>query len=798
MKERLDQWLAHWADRTPDRCFVRAEEGETSWRAAEERVRASASRLGAGDLGPVIVVRARNTVAAVTDLLAAGRAGRSVLWLPDGLAAAEVGALSALAGARVELLDGAVIPLGKAEPAAGRWPLEEAALAFATSGSTGAPRLALRSAASLTDEGLRYLSFLQLTADDCLGMALPIGHAFAFGAGLAAALVSGASMALVRTATARLLAGGLLRHGVTVLPLVRALAAPLSRMDGERRIQARLRVAMVGASPISEELSAAFESKWGLPLSRNYGSSETGALLATRGFDAAAGTGRPLPGVECRLVGPGHLWVKLQHSPLGHLTPDGLDLSRLSPGGEWSTGDLFQATPAEGLQFVARTGGLIRRGGHSIAPAEVEAAIASHPAVDEALVVGSVDPDGEEELIAYVKPREGLAADPVALRVHLKERLAAYKHPGKWQVVSELPRTWSGKSRAPAPAPSPWKLGLRRAGMAFRATEAVLAAEGVGLLAALAQPALPDEVARTLRLDPGALAVLLEVLVDLGVARREGERVVMAEPSEGWRPGFLALESELRDSWLHRAAIIEVLRGGVAARPFDLLGSPSGFSERYLGALGGAAQRALVRTALRHLRLPAGARLWEIGRAIGLFTEELSERAPVVSRLSPLAPAPALVTAGARDLAEVEPPREWGALSAEGERFDVITVVNAVHWLPAAEAPAALARLVEALRPGGLLAIVDTFLERAPAAEGADRRLWLLDWLTHGGLELRHLDDLLAAVAAASGETPTIRRLPGFDYLAVTVLGRETRTGSNEHDRNERKTEERPGEGAAA
>ncbi|HEU0316324.1 MAG TPA: long-chain fatty acid--CoA ligase, partial [Solirubrobacteraceae bacterium] len=95
---------------------------------------------------------------------------------------------------------------------------------------------------------------------------------------------------------------------------------------------------------------------------------------------------------------------------------------------------------------TGRRADAIVSGGENIAPTEVEAVLAEHPAVAEAAVLGVPDPDWGEAVRALVVLSPG-AAPPVEgeLRRHCRERLAAFKVPKEFAVVAALPRTRSGK-----------------------------------------------------------------------------------------------------------------------------------------------------------------------------------------------------------------------------------------------------------------------------------------------------------------------------------------------------------------
>jgi long-chain acyl-CoA synthetase len=97
------------------------------------------------------------------------------------------------------------------------------------------------------------------------------------------------------------------------------------------------------------------------------------------------------------------------------------------------------------VSVVGRKKDLILRGGYSVVPGEVEAALLDHPAVAEAAVVGTPDALLGEEIAAFVTLRPGARADAPELVSFCRERLAAFKYPRRVSIVTELPKSATGK-----------------------------------------------------------------------------------------------------------------------------------------------------------------------------------------------------------------------------------------------------------------------------------------------------------------------------------------------------------------
>jgi acyl-CoA synthetase (AMP-forming)/AMP-acid ligase II len=112
--------------------------------------------------------------------------------------------------------------------------------------------------------------------------------------------------------------------------------------------------------------------------------------------------------------------------------------------GWFRTGDLAEIDGDGYLSIVGRARDLIRSGGESIAPREVEEALAGHPAVADLAVVGMPDVEWGEVVCAVVVLRDGATAPSVdELRDRCTGSLAAYKHPRRVEVVDTIPRSAS-------------------------------------------------------------------------------------------------------------------------------------------------------------------------------------------------------------------------------------------------------------------------------------------------------------------------------------------------------------------
>ena len=160
--------------------------------------------------------------------------------------------------------------------------------------------------------------------------------------------------------------------------------------------------------------------------------------LATQLVDP--GTGRDLgPGR------PGELLVRGPQVMAGYLHRPEATAAMVDPDGWLRTGDLGLVDGKGNVVIVDRLKELIKVSGHQVAPAELEALLATHPAVADAAVLGRADPDRGEVPVAVVVPRPGAEPDPEALVAWVAERVAPHKRVRAVRLADAIPRTPSGK-----------------------------------------------------------------------------------------------------------------------------------------------------------------------------------------------------------------------------------------------------------------------------------------------------------------------------------------------------------------
>lgn len=771
----LDALLSQTASVAPSRVFLRGSE-EWSYRQAEEEVSRRSEVYRRTSNGLPVAIRAESGTNWVIDVLACMRGGLPAILVPYELTPEEAEALMRLAGTAYLVESGLCTATSIEAKRVSYWSSQDVAVAFSTSGSTGEPRLALRSHGSLMDEGNRYQKLWHATSDTVFFTPAPLYHAFPFGAALASVLCAGATLVVVGFKSARRVSSQILEYSANIVLLVPAIARALAIVDQGRTITSSLKIAMVGAGAISDELSALFCKRWNVGLSRNYGSSETGAVLAALYPDGAGSTGRQMAGVACEFVPSAHqqvrqLWVKLEFPPIGYCGLEGFDAAQLAPGNWWPMGDMFEAIEKNGAPLLSgRRGATIRRGGHTIQPREVEAALLATAAVAEAFVKAGVDANGEQTIEAHVALTEPHSLAVNDLRNWLLTRIAAYKVPTKWVFYDRLPRTWSHKVKVQQleKEPSSGSPSLIAAVQGFRISHAISAAQEVGLLDTLTSEPQPISYlsART-SCDPQALELFCEFLVGSGLLAVSDSGYKLAYQPHATDMSVCLFESLLRREWLSTRRIVDALRQGFDLRAFEKEGSNSAFGEAYLEAFCGPWQDLAALKMRLTLQLKAGLTAIEIGRAAGRITQYFREVVSMNCLYQALGPPPASAW-HLLDAAERSKVCTWSGIPLAAASADLIVLTNVIHWLVPGIAQEVLTRLGKALCSGGTLVIIDSFVDASP-----DSAPYLLDWLTHGGVHWTQLSLLKEALYAAGFSIKESSTLRGTAALLMTCVWRD-------------------------
>jgi fatty-acyl-CoA synthase len=217
-----------------------------------------------------------------------------------------------------------------------------------------------------------------------------------------------------------------------------------------------------GTSPMPRPVLERALDLWGPVFVQFYGQTEAPLAICNLKKEEHVGAaperllscGRPSLDCELRLVDeagedvapgePGEIVLRAPFAMRSY-TDENLTAQAFLPGRWLRTRDVGRFDEEGYLTLIDRTSDMIVTGGYNVYPREVEDALAGHPAVAQAVVVGLPDDVWGEAVTAFVVPREGEGCDEAALIAHVRACVAAYKAPKSVRFVESIPLSAVGK-----------------------------------------------------------------------------------------------------------------------------------------------------------------------------------------------------------------------------------------------------------------------------------------------------------------------------------------------------------------
>ena len=332
-----------------------------------------------------------------------------------------------------------------------------------TSGTTGVPKAVPHAASSLnyTAQVTSYIAGLH-PGEPIIGIS-PLSSAPGWAFYVHMSLTMGSPLVLIGDWDPYRVLELMEKHQVAwgmCVPTHLHMMIELARNDEWKGHITSMRALAVGGSPISEDMIINAQKYLGIQVLRMYGMSECLGHASARLTDPRelrrSYDGVPYPGTHLEAYDSdgqmlprgqvGEAGVRGPSLFLGYLSGLGGDQNSFTPDGSYLTGDLIVRNKQGDLKVVGRVKDQIIRGGLNIDAAEVEVALASHPAVEEAALIGWPDERLGERLCAVVVPRQSQAPTLEKLCEHVQELgLAKYKSPEFLVLVSDIPKTEVGK-----------------------------------------------------------------------------------------------------------------------------------------------------------------------------------------------------------------------------------------------------------------------------------------------------------------------------------------------------------------
>jgi acyl-CoA synthetase (AMP-forming)/AMP-acid ligase II len=328
-----------------------------------------------------------------------------------------------------------------------------------TAGTTGHPKGAYRPQGTGPEVALQWIGAFGLTPDDVHLLAGP-GYHSAPGAFAGLQQILGATCVVLRRFDAERALQLIDRYRVSTTFMAPIMVKRILDLPEEVRRRydvSSMRVLIVAAAPFPADLKRRAVEYFGNSVYEFYGATETGIVTLIGPDDLLRkpqSCGRPFPGVEIRLLDdagnevgvgePGEVWVRSPQLLDEYFNkPEATERNRRD--GFFSVGDVAYRDEDGYLYICDRKVDMIISGGVNIYPAEVEAVLGTHPAVQDCAVIGVPDPEWGEAVKAVVQLRPGATATAEELIAHCADRLADYKRPRSVDIVDDLPRDAAGK-----------------------------------------------------------------------------------------------------------------------------------------------------------------------------------------------------------------------------------------------------------------------------------------------------------------------------------------------------------------
>jgi benzoate-CoA ligase family protein len=239
-----------------------------------------------------------------------------------------------------------------------------------------------------------------------------------------------------------------------------AYSAMLAEMDAGTPCDfSSVRLCSSAGEPLAPSLYDRWRAHTSVEILDGIGSTEMlHTFIANRpGRVRAGSSGELVPGYDARIVdgdgrdvAPGEIGdLLIRGESMCSCYWNKQEQTRRTILGEWiRTGDKYSRDADGYFWYQGRSDDMLKCGGYWVSPAEVEAAVVTHPAVLECGVVGFEDEARLVKPVAFVVLKKGETASAElaeALKAHVKTRLAVYKYPRRIEFLTELPKTATGK-----------------------------------------------------------------------------------------------------------------------------------------------------------------------------------------------------------------------------------------------------------------------------------------------------------------------------------------------------------------
>jgi fatty-acyl-CoA synthase len=333
-----------------------------------------------------------------------------------------------------------------------------------TSGTTGAPKGATLSHHNVLNNGYFVGEMLRMTEKDRVCIPVPFYHCFGMVMGNLACTSHGACMVIPNDAfDAEKTLEAVAEEKCTALYGVPTMfIAELAHPRFDSLDLSSLRTGIMAGSPCPVEVMKKVTTLMHMrEVTICYGMTETSPVSTQTTADdplekRVGSVGRVHPHVEIKIVHPetgqvvprgtqGELCTRGYSVMLGYWKNEAATATSIDAAGFMHTGDLATMDAEGYVNITGRIKDMIIRGGENIYPREVEEFLHTNPKVLEAQVIGVPSERYGEEVMAWVRLMDGATLEADELTAYCTGKIATYKIPRYWKVVTDFPMTVTGK-----------------------------------------------------------------------------------------------------------------------------------------------------------------------------------------------------------------------------------------------------------------------------------------------------------------------------------------------------------------
>ncbi|WP_042222752.1 o-succinylbenzoate--CoA ligase [Oceanobacillus manasiensis] len=318
-----------------------------------------------------------------------------------------------------------------------------------TSGTTGFPKGVLHSYGNHWWSAIGSALNLGVEKQDKWLAALPLFHVSGFSI-LIRSVVYGMPVFLLKKFHSQTVNEAIRKKGITIVSVVTVMLQQLIVELGEETYPDSFRCMLLGGGPAPEAILLSAKEKQ-IPVFQSFGMTETASQIVTLSEKDAlqkiGSAGKPLSPAQLKINQPdsegvGEIFVKGPMVTAGYFQNEEATSKAIQHG--WlATGDLGYIDNEGFLYVVERRTDLIISGGENIYPSEIESVLASLDGVKEVGVTGRPDPKWGNKPVAFLVVEKNITVETI--EHYAKQKLAAYKVPAEFYLLSELPRNASNK-----------------------------------------------------------------------------------------------------------------------------------------------------------------------------------------------------------------------------------------------------------------------------------------------------------------------------------------------------------------